>query len=634
MAETMQLPILGPGISGRSRAVSAQKRQNLFLEIKPEKDKSNLVAYGTPGLKPFISLGSSPIRGLWWFQSQNRLFAVAYNQLVEIFPDGTQKNRGTLLTTAGIVSMADNGTQLMIVDGVSGYIYQPTTGDLPYSKVSATITITETLTTRKTGQIISVIGDNYNVFNNDYTVQLIQTNATSLVLGTEYVIQSLGSSNFTLVGAPINAVGTVFTATGPTTGTGVCTNANQFTISSGTVSTATGTLQIVNNFRTIASAYTGTNFPKASTVTFLDSYFVVNVIGTKQFWLSAPYDGFYWDPLQFASKEAYTDNLQAVTVDNGQLVLLGAVSMEYWQNTGSYPFPLQRIAGSPTDVGLVAIRSFARCAGELFYLGRSRRGGISVVRVQDYRAVPISTPDLDYLFSEYESPEDAVAYSYRLAGHEFYVISFQAQQKTWMYDATSDVWSELTSGADSRHYSKFATQFKNQIYVSDYRNGNVYTYDPLIFTDNGDYIARELITPHFFASDSFNKLHVYRLRLDMEQGQSDATRNVDTQVEVFLATEDDSILTTELGAQLISGYGTESVPVIFNPQAMLQVSRDGGYTWGNEMWTSFGQVGQYLRRAEWRRLGVSRNYVWKFRITDPVKTVLIGAAAYATEAQK
>ena len=71
-----------------------------------------------------------------------------------------------------------------------------------------------------------------------------------------------------------------------------------------------------------------------------------------------------------------------------------------------------------------------------------------------------------------------------------------------------------------------------------------------------------------------------------------------------------------------------------NPQIMLQVSRDGGYTYGNEMWTSFGAEGEFLRRAEWRRLGVSRNYVFKFRITDPVKVIFIGAAALATMADK
>lgn len=605
MPESIQLPILGPGITGRSKAVTAQKRQNLFLEVKPERDKSNLVAYSTPGLRPFADTGANPSRGLWWFQAFNRLYSVSFDELLEIDSDGSFVSRGQISSTSGTVSMADNGIQLMIVDGDNGYIFQPTTSDLPYVRTSTTVVVTETLTTRITGQTVYIQGDDY-IPSGDYVISVPELLASTLSVGVEYVITSLGTTDFTLIGASLNQVGIVFTATGPGTGTGTASNANEFrfdTVSSGS---ATGNVKVLNNLRNIRSAYTGTNFPKATTVTFLDSYFAVNVIDTKQFWLSGQYDGFYWDPLQFASKESYTDNLEAVTVDNGCLVLIGAASQEYWQNTGAYPFPLQRIAGSPIDTGIVALWSVARCAGEMFYLGKSRRGGISVFRTENYRTIAVSTPDLDYNFQNYQSPGDAIAYSYRYAGHEFYVISFQAEAKTWMYDATSDVWSDLTSGSDSRHYGQRAAQFQNEIYVSDYRNGMLYVYDPDTYTDNGDYIARELITPHFFVGDSFNKLHIYRVRLDMEQGTGDKTR-ID-----------------EITHQ----------PVIYSPQAMLQVSRDGGYTYGNEMWTSFGQVGEYLRRAEWRRLGVSRNYVFKFRITDPVKVVLIGAAAYATQAAK
>jgi hypothetical protein len=47
------------------------------------------------------------------------------------------------------------------------------------------------------------------------------TNATALAAGTTYIISTLGTTNFTLVGAPSNAVGTIFTATGAGIGTGV-----------------------------------------------------------------------------------------------------------------------------------------------------------------------------------------------------------------------------------------------------------------------------------------------------------------------------------------------------------------------------------------------------------------------------
>lgn len=601
MPATMQLPILGPGIAGKSLSVSAQKRQNIYMEVKPEKDKTLLAAYGTPGLKPFAYLGAYPVRAMWWYQAQNRLYAVANKFLYEIYNDGTHNIRGELNTYQNPVSFSDNGQQLIIVDGQYGYIYQPTTIALSYTRSGTTVTVTESNTTRLTGEVVDIKVDEVGlgiVPSGTYTITVPETAATALVVGDEYVIKSVGTSNFTLVGAANNSVGTVFAATGTTTGTGTCSAANNWTFKTDDWGSDTGNLEVINNFRQIKDQFSASGFPVCDTVTFIDSYFVVNKIGTKQFYLSGNYDGFSWDPLQFASKEAYTDNLEAVTVDNSNLVLMGNISTEYWQDVGAFPFPFLRIAGSPTDVGVIAKWSIARCNNQTMFLGKMRRGGFSVFALQNYQPIPVSTPDLDYLFSQYPSIGDAIAFGYRQNGHEFYQINFPEAEVSWLYDATTQAWSQLVSGEETRHYGQFGTQYDYNFIVSDYRNGNLYILDPLTYTDNGDKIVRELITPHFFKGDSFNKLHIYRLRLDMQQGVG-----------------------------LNDGQGK-------NPQAMLQVSRDGGYTWGNEMWTNFGNQGEYLKRAEWRRLGVSRNYVFKFRISDPVKVVLMSAAAYATEAQK
>jgi hypothetical protein len=778
MPEAIVLPILGAGIAGRSKAVSAQKRQNLFLEVKPEKDKTNLAAYPTPGLTLFANAGNNPSRGLWWLQSLNLLYSVNANKLLEIDKNGVVTERGTLSTAEGTVSISDNAQQIIIVDGENGYIYEPKTLQLSYtypansvsnaySRTGLTITVTGfvnagiagdtatittdggdvlsgaytiatatqgswtftvvlpslqtpilatalvagskyvvltlgtsdftiagaaanvlgavfTATKAATGTgtavpatidvnvpatslvagqkyIILIIGttdftlygaaantvgleftasvvglgtgvvinnsatglltftqngivavtenatnrhsnDNVEILktagpvpSGNYVVNFPLTAATALVVSTQYVINSVGTSDFQLVGAINNEVGTSFAATGVTPGTGTCTLANEWTFNvPNTTPAGAGGLEVVNNFRQI----TAEGFPGGNTVTFLDGYFIVNAPNTRQFYLSQLYDGFTWNALSFASKEAYTDNLEAVAVDNSCLVLLGFISQEYWQDIGAFPFPLLRIPGSPTDMGVAARWSVARCNGELIYLGRARRGGLSVVTIRNYRPVTVSTPDLDFLFNEYVNPGDAIAFSYRQNGHEFYQISFQQQGVTWLYDATSEVWSTLLSGATTRHYANFGCQFDFHVMVSDYRNGNLYILDPASYTDNGDLIARELITPHFFVNTSFNKLHIYRLRLDMEQGGG-----------------------------LNDGQGQ-------TPQVMLQVSRDGGYTWGDEMWATCGAQGNFLSRAEWRRLGVSRNYVFKFRITDPIKTVLIGAAAYATQASK
>ena len=478
--------------------------------------------------------------------------------------------------------------------GTGVVINNSATGLLTYTQNSI-VAVTETATNRRSNDNVEILKTAGPVPSGNYVVNFPLTAATALVVSTQYVINSVGTSDFQLVGAINNEVGTSFAATGATPGTGTCTLANEWTFTvPNTTPAGAGGLEVVNNFRAI----TAEGFPGGNTVTFLDGYFIVNAPNTRQFYLSQLNDGFTWNALSFASKEAYTDTLEAVAVDNSCLVLLGFISQEYWQDIGAFPFPLLRIPGSPTDMGVAARWSVARCNGELIYLGRARRGGLSVVTIRNYRPVTVSTPDLDFLFNEYVNPGDAIAFSYRQNGHEFYQISFQQQGVTWLYDATSEVWSTLLSGATTRHYANFGCQFDFHVIVSDYRNGNLYILDPASYTDNGDLIARELITPHFFVNTSFNKLHIYRLRLDMEQGGG-----------------------------LNDGQGQ-------NPQVMLQVSRDGGYTWGDEMWATCGVQGDFLSRAEWRRLGVSRNYVFKFRITDPIKTVLIGAAAYATQASK
>ena len=84
---------------------------------------------------------------------------------------------------------------------------------------------------------------------------------------------------------------------------------------------------------------------------------------------------------------------------------------------------------------------------------------------------------------------------------------------------------------------------------------------------------------------------------------------------------DEIFLDLETGVGLQSGQGQ-------TPQIMVSVSKDGGRTFGNERLMGIGQVGQYIGpRATLRRFGASRDFVFRFRMTDPVKfAVTYGAA--------
>jgi hypothetical protein len=60
---------------------------------------------------------------------------------------------------------------------------------------------------------------------------------------------------------------------------------------------------------------------------------------------------------------------------------------------------------------------------------------------------------------------------------------------------------------------------------------------------------------------------------------------------------------------------------------MLQYSKDGGHTWSEEIWRDIGAMGQFKCRSLFLRLGRGRDWVFRLRVTDPVKTVFIGAWA-------
>jgi hypothetical protein len=79
----------------------------------------------------------------------------------------------------------------------------------------------------------------------------------------------------------------------------------------------------------------------------------------------------------------------------------------------------------------------------------------------------------------------------------------------------------------------------------------------------------------------------------------------------------------EAGVGLVSGQGS-------NPVILLEISKDGGHTWSQPHPASLGAIGEYKKRAIWNRLGQARDWLFRFTVTDPVKTVFVAAWAKVT----
>lgn len=116
----LKVGLVGPSYEQRSLVFDAQRTINLYPVFDPQ-GKEIAALYGTPGKQLFSTCGAGPVRGCF-LSSNGRAFAVSGAGLYEILSDGTSSVLGTLDQSSGIVTIAENLTQMAICDGTSLYI--------------------------------------------------------------------------------------------------------------------------------------------------------------------------------------------------------------------------------------------------------------------------------------------------------------------------------------------------------------------------------------------------------------------------------------------------------------------------------------------------------------------------------
>jgi hypothetical protein len=309
-------------------------------------------------------------------------------------------------------------------------------------------------------------------------------------------------------------------------------------------------------------------------------------------------------------------------VDHSEVWLFGTNSVEVWYNSGNADFPLQRIQGAFNEIGCAATFSVAKLDNGLFWLGADARGKGIVYRANGYTGQRVSTHAVEWQIQQYENISDAVAYTYQMDGHAFYVLTFPSANATWVYDVSTGTWHERAgwyNGQQTRQRGHMMMAFDGQICVGDYQNGNIYAYSLDVYADYDRpqrWVRSWRALPT--GQNNLKRTAHHALQLDIETGVA-LLRG--TSGPIF--TESGDLLITENGITL----QTEGVDDR-EPRIMLRWSDDGGHTWSSEHWLSIGGIGEYGRRVIWRRLGMTtklRDRVYEVSGTDPVPIYIMGA---------
>jgi hypothetical protein len=125
----MKTPILGSAYVARSINVADNRMVNLFPEAIPEGGKEPGFLNRAPGLEFLQTVGTGPVRALWAHQTNGSDFYVVSGSGVYKLTGltATPTLLGTLTTSSGPVSIADNGTQIFFATNPDGFIYNEVT---------------------------------------------------------------------------------------------------------------------------------------------------------------------------------------------------------------------------------------------------------------------------------------------------------------------------------------------------------------------------------------------------------------------------------------------------------------------------------------------------------------------------
>jgi len=326
------------------------------------------------------------------------------------------------------------------------------------------------------------------------------------------------------------------------------------------------------------------DLPKVSSVAYTDGYWIFVEQDTGRWFVTAINNPKDINALDFASAESQPDDIKRVIVAHREVWLLGTETIEVWQNTGNADFPFERYNPAAIDRGIMSAASAAVLDNAIFWVGDDS----IVYRGEGYTPSAISTPEVSKAIDVCSDKAGIVGFTWSQEGHVLYALRLPGVS-TWIYDASTQLWHEReTFGRDLWRAGTHAKVYGKHV-VGDDTTGGLYTLDFGTYTDGGGILHTDIYFPQIWADD--RRFVTHRFQADFE-----------------------------VGVGLTTGQGS-------NPQAMLQWSNDGGFTWSNEHWRSLGSIGVRRRRVMWRRLGAARQRTYRLRITDPVKRAFLGATA-------
>ena len=327
-------------------------------------------------------------------------------------------------------------------------------------------------------------------------------------------------------------------------------------------------------------------------LTFQNGYIISPDLDSNLWYLSQLNQATIWPgTAQFvgsiATKAGKARAAKRVPSRGNLLFVFGENVGEYWQDSPTLAaagdFPYQRNQTSNIDFGLINPATLDSNDHTTCWVAKNEKSGPAIMYSGGSIVEKISTDGIDYRLSQLEHPESCYGYMLRLNGHVFYIVTWNLDNVTYMYDFNTKLFFTLTDEKMNAFIPKRVAFFQNRYFFVSINDGNVYELGAQFSTyDYGDDNVHDIpwirVCPTFRLSDQ-SRFKTGYAGFPMQQGSFN--NNVGD---------------------------TDNVPRID-----LSVSKDNGTSFGNYYGKELLPQGKRANRLMWYGLGYSNNITPQFR---------------------
>lgn len=370
--------------------------------------------------------------------------------------------------------------------------------------------------------------------------------------------------------------------------------------SGGTVYTVNLSAVFPGNAPTIVGAFAGINI---GIVLYSEGYFIAVESSSNRWFVSNPFDASTWDLGNFARISVFSGNIISAIASRGQVLFgLEKTGVGYYLTNSVFPFDVD--PSGKIEQGSAAKFGATEVDNTTFFWGRDAHGQAIGYRLNGITPQRCTNHAIENEVQGFPRIDDAESYAWQHKGHTFWVTRFPSANggkgRTLAYAVETGQWYHWSyqeaDGTVSADLGRNHVLAFDKHYVGDWKSGNIYEVSDQFLTDNGQPIRGVRRFP-YIDSDA-ERVFFSRLRLILDVGVGP-------------------------NPPLKDGQGNAR-----GPQMMLRYSRDGARTWSAEMVRDCGQLGKYLTRVMWTRMGSADGkigMVFELSFSDPIAWKIVDA---------